>query len=138
MTVSEAFAITCRFSTISYSARNPVFSQTTLGIQQAQAFNARWKELSNDAGVGINAPHSPPSLDLSSARNTDSYVEPSETTPRDGLGSWAPLMHEWDEDGRRLRAFLSAECVFSSPLTRAVQTTLVGLQGHPTISCLLD
>ena len=131
--VSKACAITCHLRTISCFARTPVFSQTTLGIQQAQALNAQWKELSKEAGVDFDVPQSSPALELSSARNTDSHVVPSETTQRDGLGSWAPLMHEWDDDGRRLRAFLSAQCIFSSPLTRAVQTTLVGLQDHPAL-----
>ena len=53
--------------------------------------------------------------------------------PRDSVGAWGSLMQEWDEPGRRLRTFLSARCIFSSPLTRAVETTLVGLQDHPAL-----
>ena len=67
------------------------------------------------------APQSPPPL-----ASTRSITEPSEDAPRNSVtGEWASLMNDWDDDGRRLRAFLSTRCVFSSPLTRAVQTTLV-------------
>ena len=37
------------------------------------------------------------------------------------------------EDAREVEMFLSADAVWSSPLTRTLQTCLIGLQGHPAL-----
>jgi len=34
---------------------------------------------------------------------------------------------------RKFRQFWEADAIWASPLTRAVQTALIGLQGHPTM-----
>jgi broad specificity phosphatase PhoE len=40
---------------------------------------------------------------------------------------------EEDEETKEVRQFLEARMVMSSPLTRAIQTCLIGLQHHPTL-----
>ena len=75
------------------------------GIEQCQAFNATWKaEMERCANAGAEA---------------------------EALEGDAP--QAGDESAVILNDFLEADAIYTSPLCRATQTCLIGLQGHPAM-----
>jgi broad specificity phosphatase PhoE len=86
---------------------------TAEGVRQAMELAAFWQRV-------CHAPHDP---------------APPDPAPPPAAGASARAE---DEDAERraglLRAFLDADAVYSSPLTRAVQTALAALEGHPALA----
>ncbi|KAH8065089.1 phosphoglycerate mutase [Aureococcus anophagefferens] len=113
---------------------------TPAGVRQAARLNATWKRAwaaslggvaFRDAELSVAADEMPP-VPLGPVRSGVGAREPED----DGRArSDASLGLDADDD-EALGLLLRADGVWSSPLTRAVQTALVGLHGHPALDVL--
>lgn len=90
---------------------------TNLGIDQATNFNAAWKSACYDAGL---------SLDSQQCSGTENHSGNNDTKSSEMSVGATDL-------GSDIATFLSAQAIFSSPLTRAIQTALLTCEDHPLL-----
>ena len=108
-----------------------------IGIAQAAEFNRKWKEAAGGAAATATS-----SAAASPAAATSAVKEKvaDEAIDKDAGDSAekatvtaADVKQEGNQGGEASRCaeFLSASAIFASPLTRAIETALVGCAGHP-------
>ena len=86
-----------------------------IGIAQAAEFNRKWKEAAAAAAAGESAASTVAVQEVAKEENAENSDEKRSAQTK----------------AERCAAFLSAGIIFASPLTRAVETALVGCEGHP-------